>query len=66
MARRQRFKLTGKPEKPICAMESEAAGVPAASLLLFITCLFANGCLPGYESFLKELPLPPSPSAAQP
>lgn len=65
MARKQRFKLTGKPEKPICAMESEAAGVPAASLLLFITYLFANGCLPGYKSFLKELLLPPSPSAAQ-
>lgn len=41
--------LTGKPEKPICAMESEAAGVPAASLLLFITYLFVNGCLPGYS-----------------
>lgn len=35
-------------KKPVCAMESEAAGVPAASLLLFITYLFANGCLPGY------------------
>lgn len=65
MGRRQRFKLTGKPEKPICATESEAAGVPAASLLLFITYLFASGCLPGYlRQILKALLLPPSPSAA--
>lgn len=48
MGRRQRFKLTGKLEKPICAMVSEAAGEPVASLLLFITYFFAKGCLPGY------------------
>lgn len=53
--RRQRFTLTGKPEKPICAMESEAAGVlVASSLLLFITYLFASGSLPGY--FIQILP----------
>lgn len=54
MGRRQRFQLTGKPEKPICAMESEAGGVLVASLFLFITYLFANGCLPGY--FRRILP----------
>lgn len=54
MRRRQRFKLTGKPEKPICAMESEAAGVLVASLLLFITYFFASGSSPGY--FQQILP----------
>lgn len=52
--RRQRFNITGKPEKPICAMESEAAGVLVASLLLFITYLFASGSSPGY--FQQILP----------
>lgn len=66
MGRRQRFKLTGKPEKPICAMESEAAGVLVASLLLFITCLpVALRQDTFHKSFLKELFLLPSPSVAQ-
>lgn len=65
MASRQRFKLTGKPEKPICAMESEAAGVrqPPCFYLLLI-CLQRAVCQATKDkSFLTELPLLPSPSA---
>lgn len=68
VASRQRLKLTGKAEKPICAMESEAAGVgrPPRFYLLLI-CLQRAVCqAAGDKSFLQELPLPPSPSATQP
>lgn len=68
MGRRQGFKLTGKPKKSICAIESEAAGCwwPPCFYLLLI-CLPVALCQDTFDkSFLKELLLLPSPSVAQP
>lgn len=66
VASRQRLKLTGKPEKPICAMESGCRG-RAASTLLFITHLFAKGCLPGcWRQILPARAAPASLSICHP